>query len=154
MFHLWVESEGIYQVFNVPDPWEKDRWGGASHLELPVLTAHFHVYILSMFTLLTAQNNKYQPNSTVFCLHWLLHCITRIASKIIGLPTPTLADMNNKAITRLALSITNDTDHPLYRYFDLMPSGRRYRTLKWQKVGFSRSFVPSAIAALYQLPRP
>ena len=83
-----------------------------------------------------------------------LYSITRIASKIIGLPTPTLADMNNKAITRLALSITNDTDHPLYRYFDLMPSGRRYRTLKWQKVRFSRSFVPSAIAALNQLPRP
>ena len=69
--------------------------------------------------------------------------------KIIGLPTPSLSDMNNKAmpITRLALSISNDTDHPLYRFFNLMPSGRRYRTLPWKKVRFSRSFVPSAIAA-------
>ena len=80
-----------------------------------------------------------------------LFSITRIASKIIGLPTPSLSDLNDKAITRLALSITNDTDHPLYRYFTIMPSGRRYRTLKWKKVRFSRSFVPSAIAALNNL---
>ena len=83
-----------------------------------------------------------------------LYSITRIASKIIGLPIPTLADMNNKAITRLALSIISDTEHPLYRYFNLMPSGRRYRSLKWEKVRFSRSFVPTAIAALNNLKLP
>ena len=83
-----------------------------------------------------------------------LYSITRIASKIIGLPIPTLADMNNKAINRLALSIISDNEHPLYRYFDLMPSGRRYRSLKWKKVRFSRSFVPTAIAALNTLRLP
>ena len=40
----------------------------------------------------------------------------------------------NKVITRLALTIANYTDHPLHRYFKLMPSERRYRTMKWGTV--------------------
>ena len=83
-----------------------------------------------------------------------LYSITRIASKIIRLPIPSLAEMNDKAINRLALSVISDTEHPLYRYFDLLPSGRRYRSLRWEKVRFNRSFVPTAIAALNKLRLP
>lgn len=62
-----------------------------------------------------------------------LFSITHIASKIISLLTPQLSDMNEKAKIRGALTIANDTDHPIYRYFELLPSGRQYRTLKWKK---------------------
>ena len=44
----------------------------------------------------------------------------------------------------------NDTDHPLNPHFTLLPSGHRYRTLKWRRACFG-SFVPSAIAALNKL---
>lgn len=66
--------------------------------------------------------------------------LTRIASKIIGLSTPTLTDLNNnKPTTTLAVSISNDHDHLLHHLLKFMPSGQRYRS---KKVSFSRSFEP------------
>ena len=79
--------------------------------------------------------------------------ITHTASKIINHPTPNLTELNHRAVTRLALSITNDPDHPLNSHFTLLPSGRRYRTLRWRRARFSKSFVPSAISALNNLPQ-
>lgn len=77
--------------------------------------------------------------------------ISNLASKIIHLPTPSLTDANDKAITRLAHTIANSPDHPLNQFFTFLPSGRRYRTVDWQKAHFKKSFVPSAITALNKL---
>ena len=79
--------------------------------------------------------------------------ITHRASKIIGLPTPNLSDLNNRAIARKASIIAHDPSHPLNPYFTLLPSGRRYRTLIWKRARFDRSFVPSAISSLNKAPR-
>lgn len=79
--------------------------------------------------------------------------ITHTASKIICSPTPNISELNDKAIGRLAKSIVSNTYHPLHHFFQLLPSGRRYRTLKHRRVRFNRSFVPSAIAILNILPR-
>lgn len=79
--------------------------------------------------------------------------ITHTASKIIHHPTSNLTDLNLKAVTRLAHSITRDHTHPLHSHFTLLPSGRRYRTLRWRRVRFNKSFVPSAITALNNLPQ-
>ncbi len=79
--------------------------------------------------------------------------ITHIASKIINHPTPILTELNLRAVTCLARAITVDPDHPLHPHFTLLPSGRRYRTLRWRRARFNKSFVPSAISALNNLPQ-
>ena len=78
--------------------------------------------------------------------------ITHHASKIIGLPTPNLSDLNNTAITRRALGIAHDPSHPLNSSFVMLPSQRRYRTLACKRARYSRSFVPSAITSLNKAP--
>ncbi len=45
--------------------------------------------------------------------NWKKHTqITKTATKIIGLPTPNLLQLNHKAITRIANFIAQDTTHP------------------------------------------
>ena len=79
--------------------------------------------------------------------------ITNTAAKLIGLPTPNLTVLNNRSITRIANSIAHDTTHPLKKYFNLLPSGRRYRTLRFKRARFGKSLVPAAIDALNSRPR-
>ncbi len=74
--------------------------------------------------------------------------IPNLASKIIGIPTPKLSDCVTSATIRKAHIILNDPDHPLHRYFILLPSGRRYRLPMCKRTNFSKSFVPTAIRAL------
>lgn len=57
-------------------------------------------------------------------------CVTHTASEIIGLPTPNLSDLNKSDITHVALTIPHDLGHPP-NPFTLLPSGPRYRTLRW-----------------------
>ncbi len=47
--------------------------------------------------------------------------------------SPNLSDLNNRAITHMALTIVHDPGHPLNQFFTLLWSGCRYRTLKWKK---------------------
>ncbi|KAK0146583.1 hypothetical protein N1851_014087 [Merluccius polli] len=75
--------------------------------------------------------------------HNRLTQITNTATKIIGLHTPKLQELNNKAITRIAHAISLDITHPLNRYFSLLPSGKRYSTIRCNKARFSRSLIPS-----------
>ncbi|ROL46907.1 hypothetical protein DPX16_20559 [Anabarilius grahami] len=63
--------------------------------------------------------------------------VTRTASKMISLPTTDLSLLNSKAVTRMARTVSRDSDHPLHIYFSLLPSGRRYRTLRWRRARFS-----------------
>ena len=79
--------------------------------------------------------------------------ITNTAAKIIGLPTPNLTELNEKSINRLANSIVQDTTHPLHKYITPLPSGRRYRTLKFRRARLGKSLIPAAIAALNSRPR-
>ncbi len=79
--------------------------------------------------------------------------ITNTAAKIIGLPTPNLTELNNRSITRLANTIAQDITHPLHQYIIPLPSGRRYRTIKFRRACLGKSLIPTAIAALNSRPR-
>ena len=74
--------------------------------------------------------------------------ISNTASKIIGLPTPALTDLNERATVRKARVVAADSNHPLHEYFEILPSGRRYRCLKCKKARYGKSFVPTAIKQL------
>ena len=77
--------------------------------------------------------------------------ITRIASKIIGLPTPSLTKLTEHACLRKALIIERDQDHPLNQFFECLPSGRRFRCIKCNKKKYSDSFIPQGIRLLNKL---
>jgi len=78
--------------------------------------------------------------------------ITHTAAKTIGLPTPNLTELNNKAIARIATSIEQDITNPLNLHLIPLPSGRRYRTMRCRRARLGRSLVPAAIACLNNRP--
>ena len=51
----------------------------------------------------------------------------RVADKVIGVKQSPLRDLYDSRVIRRALVILDCDDHPLYREFVLLPSGRRYR---------------------------
>ena len=65
-------------------------------------------------------------------------------SKVIGLPVPSLSEITERAVLRKARSVSADSSHPLYDEFKLLPSARRFRTMKYVRNKFAYSFIPSA----------
>ena len=74
--------------------------------------------------------------------------ITNTASKMIGLPVPSMSDITDREVLREAHSVSADSSHPLCDEFTLLPSGCHFRTMKCVKNKFNNSFVPSAIHRL------
>lgn len=70
-----------------------------------------------------------------------------VTSKVIGLHTPSLTQLNAKAITCMANTIMQDHTHPLDHYFTLLHSGRIHRTLTYNRARF-KSLILSAITTL------
>ncbi len=72
--------------------------------------------------------------------------VSNIAAKVIGLSTPT--ELNNRDITRIAITIEQDFTHPLYECIAPLPSGRRYWAMRCRRAHFGRSLIPSVITYL------
>jgi len=73
----------------------------------------------------------------------------KICSKIIGQPLEKLYDLayhNN--LLRLANTIISNPLHILHKEFELLPSNRRYRVPRFNKVRLKHSFVHQATIAL------
>jgi len=63
----------------------------------------------------------------------------------LGVNTTSLEDLYKKsAILRCGIILKDDT-HPLNRSYNLLPSGKRYRSAKSRTARYSNSFVPSSI---------
>ncbi len=73
--------------------------------------------------------------------------IHKTAMKIIGIkqyePTHTLYE---QAVMRRAISISTDPDHPLFSEYQPLPSGKRLRMCKTNRLKLS--FVPASIKLL------
>ena len=65
--------------------------------------------------------------------------------KIIGCPLPSLENISTSCSLRRTKAITGDPSHPAYPLFDLLPSGRRYRSTKSHTSKLMKSFFPWAI---------
>ena len=77
-----------------------------------------------------------------------LNRVVNLANKVIGkLQTP-LPEIYDDFVIKKTKSILNEPSHSLFKKFELMPSGRRYRTASWNRVIFKRSFIPTAINKL------
>ena len=97
--------------------------------------------------LLTYCSSCYYPVLSVKNCNRLLK-ISHVSAKIIGLPTPKLSEIIDHAILKKARAVATESDHPLYTFFHVLPSQRRYRCIKCKTSRYSRSFEPVAIRML------
>ncbi|KAK5892697.1 hypothetical protein CesoFtcFv8_013051 [Champsocephalus esox] len=77
-----------------------------------------------------------------------LQRVINTAQRIIGCPLPSLEDITRSRCLRRTSSILKDSSHPARHLFDLLPSGRRYRSLKARTSRLTNSFFPWAIRTL------
>ena len=76
--------------------------------------------------------------------------IVKIASKIIGSDLPTLESIYLERIRSKSNKILKDKSHPANYIFELLPSGRRFRSIKCKTSRMRNSFFSKAINALNQ----
>ena len=74
--------------------------------------------------------------------------IVKVGSKIVGQRQIGLQELYECRVKQKAKRMYEDECHSLARYFDLMPSGRRFRVPKCNTVRFRKTFVPQAISML------
>ena len=72
----------------------------------------------------------------------------RTAERIIGVHLPNLQDLYNARVKKRAGNIITDPSHPGQNLFALLPSGRRYRSLRTRTSRHKNSFFPHAISSL------
>ncbi|KAK3528547.1 hypothetical protein QTP70_002798 [Hemibagrus guttatus] len=77
-----------------------------------------------------------------------LQRIERTAEKIIGVSLPSITDMYTTRCIRKANSIVDDPTHPSHTLFTLLPSGKRYRSIRALTTRLCNSFFPQAIRLL------
>ncbi len=70
------------------------------------------------------------------------------AAKIIGAPLPSILDIFLTRCSSKAKSIVEDPTHPSHSLFQLLPSGRRYRSIRARSARLLNSFLPQAVRAL------
>ena len=83
-----------------------------------------------------------------------LQRIVKTAERIIGASLPSLKDIYTTRLTRKALTIVSDASHPAHNLFNLLPSGKRYRSLSSRTTRLTNSFIHQAARLLNSLPSP
>lgn len=115
-----------------------------NHLEQNLLVSFYRSIIESILT---------------FCISsWYAACsvadrriLQRVigsAQKTIGCPLPSLEELANSRCLNRTRSILKDIVHPAHHLFNLLPSGRRYRSMKARTARLTNSFFPWAIQLL------
>ncbi|KAL0155955.1 hypothetical protein M9458_050218, partial [Cirrhinus mrigala] len=80
--------------------------------------------------------------------HKTLQWTVNTAAKIIGAPLPSLLDIFLARCSGKTTSIVKDPTHPSHHLFQLLPSGRRYRSISARSARLLNSFFPQAVRAL------
>ncbi len=80
--------------------------------------------------------------------HKTLQRTVNTAAKIIGAPLPSILDIFLTRCSSKAKSIVEDPTHPSHSLFQLLPSGRRYRSIRARSTRLLNSFFPQAVRAL------
>ncbi len=80
--------------------------------------------------------------------HKTLQRTVNTAAKIIGAPLPSIMYIFLTRCSSKAKSILKDPTHPSHSLFELLPSGRRYRSIRARSARLLNSFFPQAVRAL------
>ena len=70
------------------------------------------------------------------------------AERIIGADLPTIQDLFTSKARKRAGKIIADPSHPGHNLFQLLPSGRRYRTMYTKNTRHRNSFFPLAVTLM------
>ena len=74
-----------------------------------------------------------------------LTCIIKTCYKLGIANIPSLEEIYSKRVIQRCKVIVNDDLHPLHNLFNLMPSGKRMRSIKCRTARYNKSFVPACI---------
>jgi len=74
--------------------------------------------------------------------------IVNLASKVAGHKLDSMAITCERRVLKKGIAINKDTSHPLYRAYELLPSGRRFRLPYFQTNRASKSFIPTSITLM------
>ena len=75
----------------------------------------------------------------------VLNKVVNVCSKIVGVKQNGLNVLYERRVVRKANVIVNDRMHGLSQYYELLPSGRRYRVPKCRVLRTKNSFIPMSI---------
>ncbi|KAK3545985.1 hypothetical protein QTP70_018819 [Hemibagrus guttatus] len=116
-------------------------------------TAHLPPLILTTFyrgtikSILSSCITAWFGNCTVLDGKTLQR-IVRTAEKVIGVSLPSIMDIYSTHCICKANSIVDDPTHPSHTLFTLLPSGKRYRSIRAHTSRLLNSFFPQAIRCL------
>ena len=77
----------------------------------------------------------------------MLNDVVNVCSKVVGKRQVCMQELYERRVERKARRIACDESHVLAKYFELLPSGRRYRTVKG-KARLTKSFIPRSLHLL------
>ena len=77
-----------------------------------------------------------------------IESVVKNASKLIGLKMPSIRSLYLSRSLRKSKRIVQDEYHPANHLFELLPSGKRYRSIKTKTTRFNNSFYPQALRFL------
>ena len=73
--------------------------------------------------------------------------VVNVCSKVIGKKPIGLQELHDKQIKRKVRKIASDNSHVLAKYYEFLPSGRRFRTLR-VKSRAQKTFIPKSLMLL------
>ena len=80
--------------------------------------------------------------------HKALRRVVRSAERITGCQLPSLEELYTQRCLSKSKKIIQDHTHPQNRLFTLLPSGKRYRSIKANTTRLKNSFLPQAVRLL------
>jgi hypothetical protein len=78
----------------------------------------------------------------------LLDSVVKTASHLVGCQLPSVSSIYESRVSKRAANIIRDTTHPANHLFQLLPSGRRYRTIRAKTNRQRDSFFHEAVRIL------
>ncbi len=152
--YRWRGKRVIEPIKCMRSPHTSYRWRGERDIDN-------QMYVLTTHQLQVERRESHRDNQ-VYALttHQLQverresHRVNRVqrtvntAAKIIGAPLPSILDIFLTRCSSKAKSIVEDPTHPSHSLFQLLPSGRRYRSIRARSARLLNSFFPQAVRAL------
>ena len=74
--------------------------------------------------------------------------VVNLCSKVVGRKQVPLEQLFQKRALKKAVSIQTDPTHPLSVLFEILPSQRRFRSVRCRTQRFRNTFVPTAVSLL------
>ncbi len=152
---------GLIDIWRYKNPnqlsytWSNKDQSKQSHIDYFLISDALEMYVQSVSiepSILTDHKgiaiyiNVYGSSKYQFTV--LLQRTVNTAAKIIGAPLPSILDIFLTRCSSKAKSIVEDPTHPSHSLFQLLPSGRRYRSIRARSARLLNSFFPQAVRAL------